>query len=221
MGDLMTTRGEAAIAEARREHDDGVTFPLGMCLQRVRLCYDVAALYTDAATAWLRARHRHPQVDPAAFPRGVPVFWTGGSAGHGHIAIATGDGECWSTDILRGGHWDKVPIDLIRQRWGLALVGWTEDLNGVTVYEPTLEEDMPLTPDEIDAIAKAVARYKLGNGGYVGWNVADTRERLVRVEAAVTALAAGISPAVEAAVKEALAAGVVDVDVTVHDKTGA
>ena len=109
----MTRTGEDAIAVARREHRDGVAFGVGMCLQRVRLCYDIPALYPDAATAWLRAGARHPQIDPTQIPRGFPVFWTGGSAGHGHIAISTGGGECWSTDVAHLGHWDKVPIERI------------------------------------------------------------------------------------------------------------
>jgi hypothetical protein len=70
-------------------------------------------------------------------PRGYPVFWSGGSAGHGHIAIAAGDGACWSTDIRRPGYFDRVPIDEIRTAWGLTLLGWTTDLNG----EPVPAED--------------------------------------------------------------------------------
>ena len=55
----------------------------------------------------------------------------------------------------------------------------------------------------------AVAAYAVG---------ADARTRaLVR---AVEALAAGLGPTVEQAVRAALADAVVDVDVTVHDKSG-
>lgn len=211
----MTDRGELAITEARDEHNAGVTFGVGLCLQRVRLCYHVDSKYPDAASAWRNAAHRHPQVDPAQIPRGVPVFWTGGSAGHGHIAIATGDGECWSTDILRGGHWDKVPIGLIRRRWGLTLVGWTEDLNGVRVYDPTNQED-DMTPEEL-------WKYQVKAGGdrYASVLLAQTWNRVAAIESAIKALAAGISPTVEAAVKEALADAVVDVDVNVNNRTGA
>ena len=62
-----------------------------------------------------------------------PVFWEGGSASHGHIAISAGNGFCWSTDIRRTGFMDRVPIDEIHAKWGLTLLGWTEDINGVTV----------------------------------------------------------------------------------------
>lgn len=75
---------------------------------------------------------------------------------------------------------------------------------------------MPLTDQDIEKIANAIRREKLGNDGNLGWNIADTRERLVRVEAALALLAAGIDPTVEAAVREALADAVVNVDVNVN-----
>lgn len=126
----MTATPEQAIAAARSQSENGPRFDTGLCLQRVRLCYGVAAKYPDAATAWKYAVHKHTRGTPA---RGTLVFWTGGSAGHGHIAIATGDGYCWSTDIERPGYFDKVPIDRIAQKWGMQYVGFAEDVNGVRV----------------------------------------------------------------------------------------
>lgn len=126
-----------AIRTARlRSQSPRPTSEPGMCLREVRECYAVPAMYMDAAQAWEQAKHKHRTGDPADIPRGAPVFWTGGSEGHGHIAIGTGWGKCWSTDILRPGYFDKVPVDMIRARWGMRLVGWTEDLNGVRVYTP-------------------------------------------------------------------------------------
>lgn len=112
------------------------TDAVGYCLRQVRKCYGIDALWDDAAEAWREAHRRHPEVDPAAIPRGVPIFWTGGSGGHGHIAISSGHGNglCWSTDIRRAGYFDHVPIEEIGRTWGLTLVGWTEDLNGVRVW---------------------------------------------------------------------------------------
>lgn len=114
------------------------TSAVGMCLREVRECFGVPSDGTpDAATAWLNAEHKHHETDPRKIPRNVPVFWTGGSHGHGHIAISTGWlGRCWSTDIERPGYFDRVDIALIGGRWGLTLVGWTEDLDGVRVYKP-------------------------------------------------------------------------------------
>lgn len=127
-----------ALRTARtRSKSKAPTSDPGYCLREVRECYAVGRRYTDAAGAWSMARHKHPETDPRKIPRGVPVFWTGGAEGHGHVAIATGwRGLCWSTDILRPGYFDRVPIELITQKWGLRLVGWTEDLNGVRVWDP-------------------------------------------------------------------------------------
>lgn len=118
-----------------RSHSRTPTSEYGMCLREVRECFGVGPGAADAAEAWANAKHKHPETNPAMIPRGVPVFWTGGSHGHGHIAISTGTGKVWSTDIIRPGYFDKVPLTEIHARWGLTLVGWTEDLNGVRVHE--------------------------------------------------------------------------------------
>lgn len=126
----MTATPEQAIAAARSQSENGPRFDTGLCLQRVRLCYGVAAKYPDAATAWKYAVHKHTN---SLSMRGALVFWTGGSKDFGHIAIATGDGYCWSTDAKRPGYFDRVPIDSIAEKWDMTYVGWTEDVNGVRV----------------------------------------------------------------------------------------
>lgn len=125
------------IREARtRSKSPHPTSQAGYCLREVRECYGVGPRANDAAEAWATADHRHLEHDPNVIPRGVPVFWLGGTEGHGHVAISTGDGRCWSTDINRTGYFDHVDIDDITSKWGLSLVGWTEDLNGVRVWTP-------------------------------------------------------------------------------------
>lgn len=128
----------SAVKNARiRSKSDRPTSEAGMCLREVRECFSVGPTTPptdDAAEAWARAKHKHPETDPHKIPRNVPVFWTGGIHGHGHIAIATGDSRCWSTDILRSGYFDRVAIASIQAKWGLTLVGWSEDLNGVRVW---------------------------------------------------------------------------------------
>jgi hypothetical protein len=126
-------KGYPAIAAARHQSHDGPRFGVGECLERVRKCYGIGPSAPDAISAWNAAKTKHPTTDPKKVPRGVPVFWRGGSAGHGHIAIATGDGCCWSTDIKRAGFFDYVPIAQIHEDWGLAFLGWTEDLNGTPI----------------------------------------------------------------------------------------
>lgn len=146
----------AAIRTARdRSRAKSPTSEPGMCLREVRECYGVGPRAEDAAEAWAQAKHKHPETDPRKIPRGVPVFWTGGSGGHGHIAIATGyRGRCLSTDILRSGFFDKVPIELVEEKWGLELVGWTEDLNGVRVWSPPVRD---LTPN-LGPVKKTTAK---------------------------------------------------------------
>jgi len=119
------------IKAAREQSANGPQFGVGECMMRVRMCYGIPAVNPDAATAWRNARVKHGPRTKA--PRGYPVFWTGGSHGFGHVAIATGDGNCWSTDIKRPGFFDLCPISEINARWGLTYVGWAEDLNGVPI----------------------------------------------------------------------------------------
>lgn len=125
---------EQAITAARTQSTQGPQFGVGLCLQRVRLCYGVGPVFADAAKAWVGAQLKHRTEVAAEIPRGVPVWWTGGRNGHGHVAIATGDGSCWSTDFERPGWFDRVRIDDITRAWALDFQGWSEDLNGVRVW---------------------------------------------------------------------------------------
>lgn len=103
----------------------------GWCLVFTRMCFGVGSMYPSAITAWEGAKKKHP-VKSSEVPRGVPIFWRGGK--HGHVAISLGNGRCISTDAQRRGWPDIVQIDSISQAWGYEFLGWTEDLNGVTVY---------------------------------------------------------------------------------------
>ena len=108
---------KAAIAEAGRRSEEGPERDSGICLVLVRECYGIGPAGNanldgdaDAFDAWFRSPHKHRETNPARIPRGVPIFWQGGSANHGHIAIATGfSGNCWSTDIKRKGFWPGPP----------------------------------------------------------------------------------------------------------------
>lgn len=126
-----------AIREARRRsRSTRPTSEAGFCKREVRECYGIAVSRSaDAAQAWANAQHKHHETDPGAIPRGVPVFWLGGSGGHGHISIGIGNGGHWTTDLLRTGFFDRTGIRLVSRKWtSLRLVGWTEDLDGVRVW---------------------------------------------------------------------------------------
>jgi endonuclease/exonuclease/phosphatase family metal-dependent hydrolase len=136
---------EIAIARARAMTKGRTMIPggAGWCLREVRQLFSVPVRDPDASTAWRNAKHKHPTEQTANIPRGVPVFWTGGSKGHGHIAISAGDGDCYTTDYPESGRWGWTKIDTLTRRWGLDFQGWTEDLNGYRVWS---EPEPPKPP---------------------------------------------------------------------------
>jgi hypothetical protein len=100
---------------------------VGMCGQFCAVMYGYGASgYVDALTQWQRTPSalRHPGATDE--PPGALLFWGGGSAGHGHVAIADGNGSCWSIDILGAGTVGLAPVRSISQLWGLPYLGWSE-----------------------------------------------------------------------------------------------
>lgn len=148
----------------------GVNVGVGLCMKNVRTAYGIPALGdydgdgdADAVDGWKAARLRHKVEAVDAVPAGVPVWWTGGSHGYGHVAISDGGGWAWSTDLRRPGRWDRVRISQVAQTWGgMTLAGWSEDLNGVTVWTkptppPSRGEHVDAAAAELRAAAKASA----------------------------------------------------------------
>jgi len=127
----MTRTGNDAIAWAR----DHMRWSEGYCLQWVRSCFDVGSRDPDAATAWRNAFGRHPVNSGDHCPRAVPIYWTGGSRGYGHIALSVGNGNCISTDAGGSGVCAKVSIDGLTRAWGQNFMGWAESVNGVRVFQ--------------------------------------------------------------------------------------
>lgn len=136
--------GSTAIAWARNQIKSPSRGYRQLCLQFTRLCYGVAASAPDANAGWRNATKRHAATSGANIPAGVPVWWAVGS--YGHVAISTGNGKCVSNDILRSGKVDEVSIDYITKRWGARLLGWSEDINGVTVYTAPKPAPTPASP---------------------------------------------------------------------------
>lgn len=140
----MTTIGEQAIARAKYQSAHGPRYGVNQCMMRTRMLFDAPAIgdydgdgSPDAEDGWKFAKFKHPfNGDYAAVPRGVPFWWSGGSNDNGHVAPTEGASYCMSTDILRGGYYDHVPLSLIAKKWGLTPLGWTEDIDGVRVWTP-------------------------------------------------------------------------------------
>jgi cell wall-associated NlpC family hydrolase len=129
----MVRTGDAAVRWALARQSWA---PSGMCQQFVRSCFDVPAYHPSAAAAWNGADHKHRVDRGAQVPRGVPVFWIGGSRGYGHIAISIGNGLCRSTDWPYSRHIGTAAIDSITRSWHEDLVGWSEDLNERRIWTP-------------------------------------------------------------------------------------
>lgn len=103
----------------------------GYCLQWSRSRADIAAMYPDAATAWRYAHHRHK--GDRKPPRGAMVYWLGGSAGYGHIAVALGNGKVRSTDAGGPGVVRTVDVGWVESHWGLPYAGWADNVNDVII----------------------------------------------------------------------------------------
>jgi hypothetical protein len=115
-------------AEATADNAEGSSSnDPGMCLQWSRQRADIGAVYPDAATAWRHAVHRHKSDrDP---PRGAMVYWLGGSAGYGHIAVGLGGGKVRSTDAGGAGRVATVALGWVEDHWGLPYAGWADNVN--------------------------------------------------------------------------------------------
>lgn len=170
---MVAASGREAVDNAR---EYGSCSP-GMCLKYVRTWWEVPSLYPDAITAWREAEHKHGgdrALDP---PLGAPVFWAGGSEGHGHIAIYTGGEDMRSTDCTVIGDVSDEHGSWVRKTWGLEYLGWTGDLNGVRLPLDEDEgqgEDMPSDEHLIDLVRRGV-QAELGdeNAGALSDRVAE------------------------------------------------
>jgi hypothetical protein len=129
----VTVRSPAqALAYAHSQSQRGTYWGIGYCLKFVHSCFNAGARYGTASIAYSHTRYRHTSTPPA----GVPVWWTGGSHGYGHVAMSAGGGYVYSTDVYRAGRVDRARISHITSAWGLHYRGWSEDINGVRVYHP-------------------------------------------------------------------------------------
>jgi hypothetical protein len=122
--------GSAALNYARLQHVSRRRNWTALCLMFVRECFNAPAGVPSAEAAYNMSKYRHTSWPP---PAGVPVYWTNGR--FGHVVLSAGDGWCWSTDFARTGYVDKVRINAITNGWGQRYRGWSEDINGVRVYE--------------------------------------------------------------------------------------
>lgn len=131
----------------------------GMCLRHTWQATAVPYVgIPDANAGWAYVKvngHLHTDRN---IPRGAWVWYS--SPSHGHVGIALGDGMLASTDVHGPGTTGRVPDTWPEQIWGHTYQGWS-DWYGETFT--TEGDDMPLTKDDVDRIAKAVWLYELEN----------------------------------------------------------
>lgn len=142
----MANKPSVSLANARAESHKSAAYKAGQCLAHVNNWLNTPHLGGDAAGSWAHAKHKHTDDNP---PAGAAVFWTGGSSGHGHIALSEGNGTISTTDYPKTGHTGiGVSIHMPKDHWGLHYAGWTSDLNGVDI--PGLVTDPPKPPKYVD-----------------------------------------------------------------------
>ncbi|QWF23369.1 CHAP domain-containing protein [Nocardioides sp. LMS-CY] len=103
----------------------------GQCLGWAREQAGIPSKYAAATTAWRHASGRH--TGNATPPRGAAVYWTGGSSGHGHVAISLGNGLVRSSDAGGSGTVATVPIRYFDREWDLEYAGWAGSINGYAI----------------------------------------------------------------------------------------
>jgi|SRR5581483_1113207 len=169
-----TNFGQQALSFAQTYINNGVEFGTNACLAFVRSAYGFASDpvapengHVSASAAWdqVPGDQRYTDANP---PPGVPVYWTGGSSGFGHIAISEGNGMVASTDFgpsgyVGDGRVRSVAISEINKAdSALHYQGWSPDLGPVpasqgtygTVYntpgtgETTVSGDAPVSTSQ-------------------------------------------------------------------------
>lgn len=136
---MTAESGSEAVANGR----EVTRYDQGYCQKYVRgPCWEVGSLYGSAIDAWNGARFQHPyDRNP---PVGAPCYYEGGQ--YGHAVISVGGGRIRSTDCQSATYVNDAPLSWPETAWGYRYLGWTEDINGVTLplsTKPPKDDDMP------------------------------------------------------------------------------
>ena len=163
--------GKLAIAWAQGQRASGTSKWHNLCLKFVRSCFNVPAKNPNARLAWANAKKKHKTGNAASIPAGVPVYWDTRTT-NDHIAISVGGGKCLSSDVGGKGKIGLIGIDALSKAWNAQLLGWSEDVNGVTVYtappKPAKVPGFPkgIAPDKSKPSARTLQK-QLKKAGYM------------------------------------------------------
>jgi hypothetical protein len=114
-----------SVAQALVKCASTSTWAVGMCGQFCAAMYGYGASgYNDAVAQWRATPGTLRRPGATDAPPGALLYWGGGSAGHGHVAVSDGAGGCWSIDISGPGTVSRVSAGTISARWGLPYLGW-------------------------------------------------------------------------------------------------
>jgi hypothetical protein len=121
----------------------------GWCLQYVRQAYGLEARYDSATEAWEKSTTKHRDRN---FPEGMwtPVWYGIDIEPLGHVVLRAPDGTVYSTSDYSGWpriHKDLADLEAFYAYYGMNLQyrGWTEDVAGFPVMEPTITAQGTIT----------------------------------------------------------------------------
>ena len=172
----------ASAADAVNAANGYTSYSVGYCLKWVVTCWQAPSIgCPDAITSWEWATLKHP--DDRDPPIGAPVHYRGGQ--YGHIAICTAPGRIRSTDCQSSGKVSEVALNWPEKAWGYPYLGWTGDLSKQPLPLQGEDEDMPLTDDDVQKIAKAVWAIEFKD--YVDKDADGTRPLITTSEALYSA----------------------------------
>jgi hypothetical protein len=150
---------------------------VGLCLVFVRTCFGIAAKYPTATAGWNNAAKKHPTSSTANIPAGVPIWFRVPGLSAGHVALYLGGGKC-RMNVSHKGTVETVTVDWYLKFSKGTLLGWTEDINGVTVYTPPKSSAPKPAGKTVAQMAGEVIAGKHGNGH-------DNRRKSLGVSASV------------------------------------
>lgn len=170
----MTRTPSEAISYAKTQASSPSKNWRNLCLQFVRTCYGVAAKYPNAKDGWSNAKKRTSTSDANSIPAGVPV-WFRTSTSNWHVALSAGNGYCYSTDVGGSGKVGYIGINALCKAWGISLLGWSADINDVTVFTGPIVPPFPsgIGPNKNNPSAVRLQR-QLKMAGLMASSVAES-----------------------------------------------
>jgi len=151
--------------QAAQRAEASTTNDYGMCQQWTRTRFGAPSVgdydgdgAADAEDGWKAAKHRHPgDRNP---PRGVPVYYDGGSRDNGHAAVSLGGGKIRSTDAAGRERVGTVDLGWPERAWGMRYLGWAEDLGGQVVPLPPTPPVKRVRRPEVRAALAALRKVR-------------------------------------------------------------